>query len=148
MPNAVELLKLVKRAAIEAVEASKPVNVCYGKVISDSPLKILVDQKITLSEKQLVLARNVTEFVTDITMNWKSELSLSTHTHSVNVVGSDSDGDSINITVESKPTNLAHIHETIGRKSIIVHNQLVVDDEVILFRQQGGQKYIVVDRIG
>ena len=35
-----------------------------------------------------------------------------------------------------------------GRKSITVHNGLVVGDEVILIRQQGGQKYVVVDRIG
>lgn len=148
MPNAVEFLKLVKRAAVEAVEANKPVNVCYGKVTNDSPLEILVDQKITLNENQLVLARDVTEYETDITIDWKSELSLSTHTHTVNVVGSDSDGDSINISVESEPTDLAHIHKAIGRKKIIVHNQLVVGDEVILIRQQDGQKYIVVDRIG
>lgn len=148
MPNAVEFLKLVKRAAVEAVEASKPVNVCYGKVTNDSPLEILVDQKITLNKNQLVLARDVTEYETDITIDWESELSLSTHTHTVNVVGSDSDGDSINISVESEPTDLAHIHKAIGRKKIIVHNQLVVGDEVILIRQQDGQKYIVVDRIG
>ena len=59
MPNAVEFLKLVKRAAVEAVEASKPVNVCYGKVTNDSPLEILVDQKITLNKNQLVLSNPI-----------------------------------------------------------------------------------------
>lgn len=34
------------------------------------------------------------------------------------------------------------------KKKITVHNGLVVGDEVILFRQQGGQKYVVKDRIG
>lgn len=34
------------------------------------------------------------------------------------------------------------------KKKITVHNELVVGDEVILFRQQGGQKYVVKDRIG
>ena len=132
----------------ERNNAKKPVEVCFGKVTSISPMQILVDQKFTLGAAQLVLTRNVTDFETNITMNWESESSLSTHTHTVNVVGSDSDGDSINISIESKPTNLAHIHEITGRKKITVHNGLVVGDEVILIRQQGGQKYVVVDRIG
>lgn len=148
MPDATELTKAIKKAASKAVKAEKPVEVCFGKVTSISPMQILVDQKFTLGAAQLVLTRNVTDFETNITMNWESELSLSTHTHTVNVVGSDSDGDSINISIESKPTNLAHIHEITGRKKITVHNGLVVGDEVILIRQQGGQKYVVVDRIG
>lgn len=148
MPNANELLNIIKRASLDSIEAAKPVNICYGKVTNDSPLEILVDQKMTLNENQLVLSRNVTDFTTDITIDWKSELSLSTHTHTVNVKGSDSDGDMIDISVESEPTDLTHLHTSIGRKPIIVHNKLVVDDEVILIRQQGGQKYIVVDRIG
>ena len=39
LPNAVEL---VKQAAVEAVEATKPVQYLFGKVISVSPLKIQV----------------------------------------------------------------------------------------------------------
>ena len=37
MPNPVEV---VKQAAIEAVDASKPVHLLFGQVISVSPLKI------------------------------------------------------------------------------------------------------------
>ena len=44
MPDAVDLIKAIKKAAVEAVKASKPVEVCFGKVISVSPLKILVEQ--------------------------------------------------------------------------------------------------------
>lgn len=144
MPDAVELMKTIKRAALDAVNASKPVEVCFGKVTSTSPLKILVEQKLLLGEKQLILSRSVIDFTTDVTMEWESENSLSTHTHGIQ--GSDSDGDSINFT--SQPTNLVHSHSVKGRKSITVHNGLVVGDEVILLRQQGGQKYIVVDKIG
>ena len=36
----------------------------------------------------------------------------------------------------------------IVEKKIIIHNGLAVGDEVILIRQQEGQKFIVVDRIG
>ena len=31
---------------------------------------------------------------------------------------------------------------------ITIHNGLVVGDKVILIRQQGGQKFVVLDRIG
>lgn len=54
MPDAVELVKTIKRAALDAVNASKPVEVCFGKVTSASPLKILVEQKMTLGEAQLI----------------------------------------------------------------------------------------------
>lgn len=48
MPNATELVKIIKKAALEAFAASKPVEVCFGRVINVSPLKISVEQKMTL----------------------------------------------------------------------------------------------------
>jgi hypothetical protein len=144
LPDANELVALLKKAALDAVEASKPVNVYFGEVLSASPLKINVEQKMILGEKQLILSRNVTDFTTMVTVDWLTESSLSTHTHTVQ--GSDGNGDSINLTTGAK--NLAHTHEITGKKKITVHNGLVVGDEVILIRQQEGQKFIVWDRIG
>lgn len=92
MFDAVNLVKTIKRAAVEAQEATKPVQICFGKVIEIRPLKVLVEQKLYLGEAQLVLAQSVTE--------------------------------------------------------ADVRGGLVAGDEVILLRQQGGQKYIVMDRIG
>ena len=144
LPDANELVALLKKAALDAVEASKPVNVYFGEVLSASPLKINVEQKMILGEKQLILSRNVTDFTTMVTVDWLTESSLSTHTHTVQ--GSDGNGDSIDLTTGAK--NLAHTHKITGKKKIIVHNGLVVGDEVILIRQQEGQKFIVWDRIG
>lgn len=45
-----QLVKAVKQAAVEAVQASGPMSVCFGTVTSASPLKIQVDQKKTLTE--------------------------------------------------------------------------------------------------
>lgn len=59
MPDAVEV---VKKAAVEAVEAGKPVNILFGTVLSASPLKIQVDQKSIYTSKMLILTRNVTDF--------------------------------------------------------------------------------------
>jgi hypothetical protein len=131
LPDAVELMKTIKRAALDAVKASKPVEVCFGKVTSASPLKILVEQKLPLGEGQLILTRNVTNFKTYITGG---------NVKNYYYTGSDTDGG-------TAPVVPSHVH-AIGKVQITVHNGLVVGDEVILIRQQGGQKYIVVDRIG
>jgi hypothetical protein len=45
-------MKTIKKAAVEATKAEKPVEICFGKVTSASPLKILVDQKMTLGAAQ------------------------------------------------------------------------------------------------
>lgn len=73
MPDATELTKAIKKAASKAVKAEKPVEVCFGKVTSASPLQILVDQKFTLGAAQLVLSRNVTDFTTNVTVSWNTE---------------------------------------------------------------------------
>ena len=45
LPDANELVETLKRSAVEAVEAKKPVNVYFGEVVTASPLKINVEQK-------------------------------------------------------------------------------------------------------
>ncbi len=132
MPDAADLIKVIKRAAVEVVAASKPAEVCFGKVTSVSPLKILVEQKLLLGEAQLVLTRNVTDYQTVITGD---------NVKDYYYVGKFPDA------VIEKPLNPPHKH-AVGRIDIIVHNGLVVGDEVLLIRQQGGQKYVVVDRLG
>lgn len=129
MADMVELMKTIKKAALDAVNASKPVEICFGKVTSVSPLKILVEQKMTLGKEQLVLTRNVTDYKTYITGG---------NVQDYYYTGSNLSG--------SAPVSPSHVH-AIGKVQITVHNGLVVGDEVILLRQQGGQKYIVVDKI-
>ena len=143
MLNAHDLLITIKKAATEAVDASQPSDFCFGKVTSTSPLKILVEQKMTLGSAQLLLTRNVTNYKTKVTVDWVSEDALGNHTH--RVVGSDSDGNSIDLTSES--TDLKHSHSISGTKQLTIHNGLKLGDEVILLKQKGGQKYLVLDRV-
>ena len=125
--NGVGLTEAIKRAALGAYRAEKPVEICYGKVTKAKPLEILVEQKMTLGTNQLVLTRNVTDFETEVTVSWATdyrsggtgESSFSSHNHGIS-----------------------------GKKKITIHNGLAVGNEVILMREQGGQKYIVLDRIG
>ena len=131
MADANELVETLKRAAVEAMEAKKPVNVYFGEVVSAAPLQINVEQKMVLGEKQLILSRNVTNFKTSITGG---------NIKNYYYTGSTTDSG-------TAPVSPSHVH-AVGKIEITVHNGLVVGDEVILLRQQGGQKYIVVDRIG
>lgn len=68
-----DLLIVIKKAARDAIEASQPCNFLFGKVIGTKPLKISVEQKMTLGSAQLVLTRNVTNFNTNITINGEYE---------------------------------------------------------------------------
>lgn len=150
LPDANELVKTMKRAALDAMRASKPVNVYFGQVVSASPLQINVEQKMILGEAQLILSRNVTDFKTMTTVQWETESALTTHKHEMfgntDSGGEDSHAHALSGNTES--TNLKHSHDIVGKKKITIHNALEVGDEVILIRQQEGQKYVVIDRIG
>lgn len=136
MYNADNLLKMIKRSAVDAVNASKPADVVFGKVISEKPLKIQIDQKLILTSAMLVLTRNVTEFKVKMTVDHQTE--DFTHTHVIH--DSFSGGGS----AETE----THHHAYKGKKEFLVHNGLKNGEEVLLIRQSGGQKYIVIDRIG
>lgn len=131
LADANELVETLKRAAVEAMQATKPVNVYFGEVVSAAPLKINVEQKMVLGEKQLILSRNVTNFKTSITGG---------NIKNYYYTGSTTDSG-------TAPVSPSHVH-AVGKIEITVHNGLVVGDEVILIRQQEGQKFIVLDRIG
>lgn len=151
MPDAVGINEKIKKAALGAMESSKPVNVYFGEVISTSPLKINVEQKMVLSEAQLILTRHVTDFVTMVTMNWETEDSLEAqHKHAL--IGNTEDGGDPEhnhvLNRDTNAVNLNHSHILAGTKQIIIQNALDVGDQVIMIRQQEGQKFIVVDRIG
>lgn len=94
----------IKRAALDAVRASMPSGVYYGTVQSTSPLKIVVEQKMTLTDKQLVLSSLVKDFKVDMTLN-----------------------------------------DT--RQNVTIHLGLKSGEKVMLLRVQGGQQFIVLDRV-
>lgn len=120
------LLKLFKQIASETIAAGAPAAVCFGTVTSDDPLMIKVDQRLDLTAAQLVLSRNVTDFYTDETVDHLTENRA---------------GGSGNSSYES------HNHNYKGRKSFLIHHKLVVGDKVVLLRVQGGQQYVVLDRV-
>ncbi len=114
MPDMVEL---IKSAAMGAVNDSKPMSVLFGKVVSTSPVKIFVEQKLTLNEAQLIFTNNVRDYDLEMTVEHFTEESNS------------------------------HVHPYKGKKKFRVHNGLVAGDEVIMLQMQGGQKFVVLDKV-
>ena len=129
-----ELVRLVKQAAVEAVRADAPMAVCYGTVLSPSPLKIQVDQKKILGTAQLILTDAVRDYNVEMSTIEGTGKSLGPH------YTEDESGGS------GYPAFAAHKHRYQGRKKWRVHNALKVGEKVILLRCDGGQKYIVLDR--
>ena len=84
-----------------------------------------------LSNKQLILSRNVTDFKIKI-----SGGNIQNYYHT----GATEDSG-------TAPVSPPHVH-AVGKIEITVHNGLAVGDEVILCRQQEGQKFIVLDKVG
>ena len=120
-----ELVRAVKQAAVEAVQAGNPAGVCFGVVTSASPLQITVDQKMTLSMAQLILTNAVRDYTVQMTVAHETE---------------ETGGGSSYAAFES------HKHEYKGTKSFRVHRALSTGEKVILIRCDGGQKFIVLDR--
>lgn len=149
MPDAVELVKIMKKAAIEAVEAAKPVNLCFGTVESVSPLRINVEQKMTLGEAQLILTRNVMDYRIKITVDMDTNQASDSHVHFFEgktlPAATGHDHEFRGTTGEA---GAVHGHRIAGEQEITIKNGLAAGEKVLLLRQQGGQKYFVLERIG
>jgi hypothetical protein len=130
------MLGAIKRAATEAVDAAKPFALTYGTVKTASPLTITVDQKLELGPPQLLLTNNVREYTVDMTVDhWTEDETAHTHPVQDTYTGGGS----------SSPTTHRHAYK--GRKTFTVHLGLKAGEKVLLLRIQGGQQYIVLDRV-
>lgn len=139
MSNAA-LLKVIKTITMETQEASRPVKLMFGKVISEKPLKILVEQKKILTEDFLILTRNVTEYEFDMTVDHVTEDTTEPMTAKMAGGGKDP-------SFTAHQHKHSHTHPYKGKKRFLVHNALRMDEIVAILQMQGGQKYLVIDRV-
>lgn len=127
MHNFSRLNESIKHISKGVYESIKPTTIMFGKVISEKPLKINLEQKLTLGENQLILTRNVTDYKTEISIPKTLDVSG-------NVAGYHGPG---SLTTLNLPPKM----ET------IIHNNLKQGEDVILLRLEGGQKFLVLDRL-
>ena len=125
MPN---MIGLIKQIAVQANVEGMPMAVRFGKVIKEKPLKIEVEQKLLLEEEHehLILTHLVKDYYVDMTVS---------HVTETRAGGS------------GFPMYESHDHDYKGRKKFLIHNGLKMGEKVILLQLQGGQQFIVLDRV-
>jgi hypothetical protein len=109
------MIEAIKQAAIGAVEAAGPVIVQLGHVTSINPLKVMVDQRLELTEDFFIIPESLTKLEIDLK-----------HTHGISGSGT--------------------TQEALKDK-IIVRKELAAGDKLLLLRMQGGQRYVMMDRV-
>ena len=122
-----QFLKMIKQVALDAVFNSTPCDFCIGVVISESPLSIQLDQKLTLTEDFLFLTRNVMDYTITMEVDHKTESEW---------------GGSCGEHCKE------HSHDYVGEKEFVVKNHLTEGEKVVLANMAGGQKFVVLDRLG
>lgn len=143
-----KFIQMMKMAAGDVIDSQKPFSFLFGTVISEEPdLKIFVNQKLTLDEQQLILTNNVRDYTIYMTTAGEDENSTTGKEHYTE--------NESNITGPSKSSPSSydehqfaeHKHKYVGKKKWTVHLALKTGEKVILLRCDGGQKYIVLDRV-
>ena len=106
------MLEAVKLLAYDVLQQENLTDICYGTVTETEPLKIVLEQKLELTESFLVLSQNVTK-------------------HTINY----------SMRIKNSDENWVHYE-------MIVEKQLKKGERVILIKMTGGQRYVVIDRVG
>ena len=123
------LIDIMKRAAMDANDASNPTDLRYGTVTKVNPLEIKVTSTFVLPEQIIIIPEHLTDYEVEITTSgygWitdpraggSGEPAYESHDHDINQT----------------------------RKTVMVHNALKVGDRVALIRERGGRKFFVLDR--
>lgn len=112
-----DLNKTMKKIASETSEAGKPTRLMYGKVTSANPLVVRVEQRLSLPANFLIVS---------------DHLSKKTAT----------------VTVPDWYRN-ANDNIEVGQREVkvVFDNSLKVGDKVALLREQGGQKFFIIDKV-
>ncbi len=112
------LLDLIKAAGTDAVNASNPVNILFGEILTINPLSVKVDQRFTLPADFLIVPESLTRYEVDLK-----------HAHQYTDDGSTS-----------------NTSEALTQK-IVIRPGLAVGDKVLMLRVQGGQRYVILDKV-
>lgn len=122
--------ELVKAIAMEAYKGSKPACLMCGKVTSASPLKVKISDKLELDGDNLVIPESLTDHY--VFMDIEKDSST---TYDFVVLDSLQQEQSLDV----KKAEFT-------KAKVKVYNALKKNDELLLFRQPGGQKFYIIDR--
>ncbi|MED4953424.1 DUF2577 domain-containing protein [Paenibacillus sp. FSL R5-0527] len=151
-----DLLGTLKKAATDAVHAGNPVAVLFGEISKVNPLEVIVDQRFTLTADFLYVTERLTRYEIDLKHNHTFDGGVTRdalpekidlqHNHTF-------DGGMTGDALLDK-LDLKHNHAYNGGmtgdalpEKIVIREGLQAGDAVLLLRVQGGQKYVVWDRV-
>lgn len=117
------MLEAIRMAAASGIEAGKPVAVLFGEVVRTGPLEVMVDQRFSVDEEFLVLPESLTRYEADLT-----------HRHAYTDAGASG---TVSRTTEAG----------LSAAPLIIRHGLEAGNKVILLRVQGGQKYVILDKV-
>ena len=138
-PKLTDLMKCIAAGVINNMQLPE---VYIGSVVSINPLEIRLNAQNILPAKYLILTNAVKDHEVDITVSWQTvedDYLKPAHTHG--------NGNNGSPTTSTSDFDTKHKHDIKGRKKITIHNGLTVGEKVLLLRTQGGQNYVVVDRL-
>lgn len=118
------MLQEIQSAIKNMTDNMKLTDYVYGEVISIEPLKIKVDQKLTLNASIIIL----TSAVIEKKINYR-------HTHGYLDTN---DSSSYNRTTSTESPDLSEI---------IIVEGLAIGDKVLMLRVENGQKFIVLSKV-
>ena len=172
--NSEELLRTIQRIARNERLNSKPCDFVFGEVVSEEyeKLQIKISDKVILTEAFLVLTNAVQDHFVDIEVYSKTiddnDLSefqverdsnvdiFNSHIHPITAlpvtlkgapVGVGIGATASTLTPNTKVLKSSHLHNIAGRKKIRIYNGLHKGESVLLLRAQGGNSFIVLDRM-
>ena len=114
-----QLIDSIKTIVKNYLDSADLCDFLFGEVKSGVPASIELEaNKLMLEESFLIIPKHLTDYEQEIEVEWDTDNGGSP----------------------------AHSHPVSGTKKIKVKNALQLAERVILIRQQGGQKYLVIDR--
>lgn len=148
---------IIKQFAKNAFDSTMPFSFHYGTVKSTDPIEIEVEQKLILTENDLIFTTLVQDFDVQMYMEHETEKTDLIHNHEATTVavGNAMMGQTplpfvdtgSKTTIQNSSDEHNHLHEYKGVKTFTVNLKLAKDEKVLLLRIQGGQKFLVLDRV-
>ena len=148
------MIEVIRNIIDEQMNAYGLTDLAIGTVVSISPLKIKLTDRITLNENQILL----TEFILEKSLKLihkhgveDVKISKYRHTHKVEGATMKEQEHLHGIDLNTKPDVHSHnaeitIKDNLGAK-IIIQEGLKNGDKVIMMRTEQGQKYVVLSKL-
>jgi len=148
------ILDVIKQASKDTIESTQPAAFVFGVVTKTAPLTVSVEGRLTISEPLLIVPEtlrtyrihNVTgniqgnvDFTGTVSMTGVSGTMETTEPKTYTIVNAAFSGTANSVKLSGKIT--------IASGEIFLTRVFNIGDELLLARVQGGQRYIVLERM-